>query len=324
MDLALRRGVIIRGQVIEEGTGRPVQDVGVLYAPRWGNPHVGDDDDVRSHALTDAQGRFTLTGVPGPGVILAEASSDYIRHSPSPVDFTYESNLRVHGLVRLEIPTGNNVPDVIVKLKKGVTLEARATNPAGATFESIRAWCPELKSRLDHTWFSLAKFPGGRFRLPGAEPGRTYRVFMIDSALRFAAVATLKADPDRKAPIEVVLEPTAAVRGRVLDVDGKPIEGAQILLKIQYADPGSEFIEKDLVRDAGSGYYSQVTNEPINRFYPAEFDYKGLIPGVRYIVMWYPGKGESAWRVVEPLKPGEERDLGDLRSEVKKGGENGE
>jgi beta-lactamase regulating signal transducer with metallopeptidase domain len=319
VDLALRRGVVVRGRVVDEETKQPIAGAGVVYQPRRGNAHARDNDEFDSPALTDAEGRFTITGVAGPGVVVAEAPSDaYIRHTVAPVDFGHTSSLHVHGLARFELPAAGAPPELAIMLKKGLTLEAQAVRPDGTALESVRAWCPELAARLLNNWVSPGEFPGGTFRLPGAEPGRTYRVFFLDDDLKFGAVAELKFDPRRTNPTVVRLAPTAALRGRVLDVDGMPLEGAQILPCIQLIDKGSSLSEGDRFDGFVAQVYAQFTNEPLLQIYPPAFAYKGLIPGVRFFVTWYTPEGGHSWRAVEALAPGEERDLGDIRSEKKK------
>ena len=51
----------------------------------------------------------------------------------------------------------------------------------------------------------------GRFRLDGADPERTYRVFFLEAKRRLGAVADLKYDP--KGPAVVPLQPTATAKG---------------------------------------------------------------------------------------------------------------
>jgi protocatechuate 3,4-dioxygenase beta subunit len=325
VDLALRRGVPIRGQVIDEDTGAPVPNVGVVYQPKHGNGQVRGDDDFRNPALTDAEGRFVLSGVRGPGIVAAEASSDgYIRRKVAPVDFGHTSSLHVHGLARFEIPAEGDAPVLVIKLKKGITLEARAVQPDGSPLDAVRAWCPELTSRLLNNWVSPGEFTDGVFRLPGAEPGRVYRVFFLTPDTKFAAVAELKAGANRQRPLEIKLEPTASIRGRILDADGMPLQGAQILPNIQLVDKGSELNERERFDEFTTQLYFQFTNEPLKPSYPAEFHHQGLIPGVRYFVTWYSREKGHSWRAVEALKPGENRDLGDIRSESKKGGKDGD
>jgi len=281
VDLALRRGVAVRGRVVDEETGKPVPSVSVVYQPRRGNPHArGGDDDLRSPVLTDAQGRFAMTALRGPGVIVAEApSGDYRRLAVAPVDFGYTSSLHVHGLARLEVPEDGDSPEVVIGLRKGFTLEARAVRPDGSTLKDVRAWCPELTSRLLNNWVSPGEFPDGVFRLPGAEPGRTYRVFFLDRDETLGGVAELKADPQRKDPERVTLRPTATIRGRILDTDGMPLQGAQILVNIQLVDKGSNLGEQDRFDGFVTQVYNQFTGEPLKQVYPAEFRFRGLIPG---------------------------------------------
>ena len=324
VDMALRRGQVLRGRVIDEASGKPVPGVGVVYSPIRKNPNVRNDHDFRSPALTDAEGRFALSGVRGQGIIAAEApSEDYIRRAVEPTNFKTQGVPYPHGATRFEVPSEGEAPEVVVKLTKGFTLEARAVRPDGSTIESVRAWCPELNARLLNNWLNAKTFADGLFRLPGAEPGRTYRVFFLDQDQQFGAVVELKADPSRTVPFEVKLEPTASYRGRVLDFDGTPLQRSQILSNIQLIDKGDQLAQGDRHGDKFVvELYVNFTGESLKPSYPAEFEHKGLIPGVRYFVTWFTGNGganDDHWRAVEPLKPGEARNLGDLRSE-KKGG----
>lgn len=322
LDFALRRGIPIRGKVVDEETGLPISNAGVIYQPRRGNPNVKPNDDFRNPNLTDASGRFTLLGARGDGVVVVEAPSDqYIRQTVSPVDFGHTSSIHVHGLTRFEIPADGDAPELLVKLKKGFPFQVRAVGPDGSPLDLVQGWCQELKARLIDNWVQPQEFPNGLFQLPGAEPGRTYRIFLTDRKLKLAAVAEIKADPSRNTPVEVKLEPTASIQGRVLDQDGTPIEGAQILPNIQLVDQGNTLSERDEYNYFIKIPYSMFTKESISPSHPAKFEYDRLIPGVRYFICWFTQADGNAWYAVEPLKPGESRKLGDIRSQ-KKGGKN--
>ncbi|WP_165227493.1 carboxypeptidase regulatory-like domain-containing protein [Aquisphaera insulae] len=320
IDLALRRGPVIRGKVADEDTGKPLANVSVQYQPTRKNSKVTRADDFRSPALTDADGRFAITGAAGPGVIGVEApDKGYIRFEAKPLDFGYESAPRLHGLARIDVPEEGkgSPPEVTIKLRRGTPLEARIILPDGSTAGDVLAWCPEIAARLFNNWVSPQPFSDGLFRLTGAEPGRTYRVFFLSTDQKHGLVAELKADPARQGPIEVTLLPTASMHGRILDADGKLLEGSQILPWIQLADSGAQV--KELDHDGSAEVYQQFTTEPLKQVYPADFRYTGLIPGVRFFVGWYtPGAGHS-FKAVEPLKPGEDRDLGDISSSKKEG-----
>jgi beta-lactamase regulating signal transducer with metallopeptidase domain/protocatechuate 3,4-dioxygenase beta subunit len=319
VNLALRRGLVLRGKVVDEDSGRPIPGCGVVYQPKRGNKDVRDSDDFRDPTLTDADGRFALTGLRGAGVIVAEGPSlDYIRHTVAPVDFGMQTNMQVHGLTRFEVPAEGDAAEVVVKLRKGFTLEAQAVTPDGKPLH-VRGWCPELGARLLNNWFSPSEFADGRFRLPGAESGRTYRVFLLSHDQKFAKVAEIQADPSRTAPVEVRLEPTASFRGRVVDNAGAPVEGSQVLLNMQLVDKGPRLTERGRFNEFEVNLHIQFTGDYIKQAYPAEFDYRGLFPGIRYFVTWYTQDGKHEWRAIEPLRPGEIRTVGDIRSERREG-----
>jgi beta-lactamase regulating signal transducer with metallopeptidase domain len=322
VDLGLRHGVMLRGRVVDAGTGDPVPNVGVAYQPTFDNPNVRRDDDFRSPALTDADGRFALVGARGPGVVVAEAPDEnYLRHPIDPIDFGHVGSLHAHGFARLAVPAEGDTAEVLLTLKKGVTLEARVVRPDGSSAEGVKGWCPELTSRLLDNWVQPVRFPDGVFRLMGAEPGRSYHVFFLDRDNCFGTVAELTANPGRANTLEVRLQPTASLRGRILSTDGKPLEGAQIFPWIQLVETGAEVMERDLVGGSFKNYiYFFFTSEPLKPVYPADFHYTGLIPGVRYVVSWSTRADGRSWKAVDPLAPGEERNLGDIRSVKKRAG----
>ena len=51
--LAQAQGSILRGRVVEAGSGRPVAGASVVYEPGPGNPHNRDEYEFRNPVLTD-------------------------------------------------------------------------------------------------------------------------------------------------------------------------------------------------------------------------------------------------------------------------------
>jgi len=294
-----------------------------MFSPTRANKNVHDDDDFRSPTLTDADGRFALNAIAGPGVIAVEGPTEgYIRQAITPVDFGYQSHVFPHGLTRIDIPAEGDIHEATVPIRKGFTLEARVTRPDGSSLSNVRAWCPELSARLLDNWVSPNEFADGLFSLPGAEPGRTYRVFFLQLDQHLGALAEIVADPSRQRPIEIKLQPTATLAGRVVDAESNPIEGAQILPNIQLVDKGPKLSERDRFNGFVTQVYYQFTDEPLKQVYPAEFRYERLIPGVRYFVTWYDqNAGEHQWKAIEPLAPGEVRELGDITPDPKEAGD---
>jgi hypothetical protein len=144
-----------------------------------------------------------------------------------------------------------------------------------------------------------------RFRLDGADPQRSYRVFFVEPKLRLGAVAELKYDPKGSVPVR--LQPTATARGMVVDEKGRPLRESQVLAWLDSTKGDHELEVQDFLGNSHAIPYNMFTMEPLLKTYPAEFNFNTLIPGVRYYVV-------ADWNLhpIAPLKPGEVRDLGKI------------
>ena len=79
-NFALDKGRIVHGQVIDAGTKQPIAGAAVVYQPKRGNPNNSADYDLRNTVLTDSNGRFAITTLPGQGFLAVETPDEnYIR-----------------------------------------------------------------------------------------------------------------------------------------------------------------------------------------------------------------------------------------------------
>jgi hypothetical protein len=149
----------------------------------------------------------------------------------------------------------------------------------------------------------------GRFRLDGADPERTYRVFFLEAKRRLGAVADLKFDP--KGPAVVQLQPTATAKGIMVDPKGRPLEGTQNLLWMVLTTEQRELkVEEFFLQDGTHAImYDMFNMEPLVQTFRPEFNFDKLIPGVRYYVGALP---IGSFHPIPPLQPGEVRDLGKI------------
>lgn len=310
VDLALPKGRILRGRVVESGTGRPVAGASVVYEPGRGNPHNRGDYEFRSPVLTDDEGRYALTVLPGDGLLAVEAPTpDFIRMPLTGPRSNLSEISRPHGFARADVPIGKDeeIPEVLIPIRRGVRLEARVVGPDGRPADGVMGWCVELMASQLDNWTSPQPFPGGGFRLDGADPERVYRVFFVHAKRRLGALAELKYDPS--GPVEVRLQPAATAKGVVVDVKGRPVEGVQILPWVTLTAEGRELQPEDFSNHELATGHTSFTSEPLLPSYAPEFTYDTLIPGVRY----YVGAGGS-YHPIPILKPGEVRDLGEIVS----------
>ncbi len=305
VNLALPKGRVIRGRVVEAGSGRPVAGASVMYEPGPGNSLNRDGYQFPNPVWTDGDGHFALTALPGAGVLAVEAPTpDFISVSSTGHSTGGSLTSDPHGFARVDVPAekDNDPPETRITLRRGVTLEARVVAPDGAPLDMFMGWCVERRPN---------RFEEGRFRLDGADPERTYRNFFLDAKRRQGAVADLKYDP--KGPAVVQLQPTATAKGTMVDPKGRPLQGAQILLWMVSTTEQRELTEPDFLSQDGSPAIisNMFTMEPLLQTYPAKFNYDQLIPGVRHYVGVYSG-GTWSYHPIPPLKPGEVRDLGKI------------
>ncbi len=73
VDLALHRGVVIRGKVVEEGTGRPVAGARISFGTRRKDEPNGASS---GHAESGQDGSFQLAVLPSPGYLIVLAPSE--------------------------------------------------------------------------------------------------------------------------------------------------------------------------------------------------------------------------------------------------------
>ncbi len=320
INLALPPASILRGRVVEAETGRPVAEASVIYKPELGSPFNSDDYEFDNPVLTDQDGNFVLTVLPGEGWVFVEAptpdfmrvSLTYNRSSPA---FPHGFTAFPHGFARLDLPAGKDQdnPPVQVTLRKGVRLEARFVGPDGRPVEEMVTGCCAgiTAGMLDHRASPLWS-SDGLFRLEGADPERTYRFFFVQSKRRLGAVIELKFDS--KGPAVVQMQPTATAKGIWVDRQGKPLKEIRIRPELALTKEDRELTQDDFDDEGKVVTYTMLSDASLLPSYSSEFCYDKLIPGARY----YVGAGESH-HSVPILKPGEVLDLGKIVIKQPKG-----
>ena len=314
-DFALERGRIVRGRVIDADSGQPIAGAGIVYRPMPGNPNIrGGFDGVSNPVLSDADGRFTITGLAGAGDLLVESTGDYSR-TRLQLGKNERQAVFPQGHAPVNMPDNGEAAPVEIALRKGVTFTARVVGPDGKPVSAFAAYCPELSYGTISRTFSSLDFADGRFVFPGADPARTYRVIFTSARHRLAAVVEIKPDPKVLQPVEIRLQPTARVHGRVVTPSGAPMSEGQVhpmIVLSPIPEPMSrvaifsrtEFFSNLLETSARSEYGDKPEAN-------GEFAHDALVPGMPYYIT--AGSGErEAYQRVEPLRPGEDRDLGTI------------
>ncbi|QEH39121.1 hypothetical protein OJF2_77330 [Aquisphaera giovannonii] len=209
----LRPGIVVRGVVRDAETKAPIAGAKVAPLKLHGKEIWWPDEDRQ--VTTDAAGRYEVRGVdPEHGV--AASHPDYA----SDVDFS-------------KVRKVDNIQDVFLKREPGAALTITVVDSTGKRLEGMA---------FDYG----AKSEGvsghdGVLRVKGSEVsyGRLRKAGIIDKHLTPESLE----DARRRGGLEVVMEPTIALTGRVVGPDGRPVAAYTIA-----AGPGVREADEDMDR----------------------------------------------------------------------------
>lgn len=326
VDIALKRGVLVRGQVIDSVTKEPIAQASVQYrAESNNNPNTSDKivtgwQDIK---LTNTKGEFAITVLPGPGSLLVHGPEEnYIAQEATDRQLSSgkSGGRRSYFHARQKVnPQENAEPiELTIALIKGATVVGKLVDPVGLPADDV-AVISYLKARPtllnwrnpQHSVF------GGKFELSGLAPNETYQVSFLDAQRQLGATVPLKADDPNPT---VTLQPCGKAQMRFVDEQGEPVANYRSSVWF-IARPGGFPYDNKMSRvgitAADYDYLSNIdrTNYGDNEKTMADDQGKltldALIPGATY---WMIGTKDGSMAMVRAFiaKPAETIDLGDI------------
>ncbi len=308
-DIALKRGVLVRGRLTNKATGKPVTGRVEYYAFQ-DNPHVDEYPNFKRESLITwswiqaPDGRFTIPALPGRGLIAARTPEEGYLHSRgadaikgfrvNPAVFaTYPCQCEAivkHVVVEINPAPGTKEMTVDLQVDPGRTVRGTMVGPDDRPVFGV----VEIQT-LDI--FQNHHTPGdsSTFEVKGLPPG-AHRLDFVHPVRKLAGTLRLKGDETGK--LTVKLQPWGTVIGRILDEEGKPRTNVELRINSLRDPPDLEF-----------------GRIPDRRTVDAQgrFRIEGLIPGLKY-----DARGISSHRsdgtIFESLQvgPGEVKDVGDV------------
>ena len=246
--VALRRGVQIRGSVVEQGPATPIVGAWLTIAapndpaPRW----------VR----TDESGRFAAVARAGPvAVRIASAPPPFLAPSPD----SRPNRVEIPGTIAdFAWPT--------IELQRGATLSGRVLaddgQPVGAGVAVAARWTRRSGRAHDDVVVAALTSTDGTFAVGPTAPGMNVTIEAHRPGDQGGSPMPVAVTP-RAEPVVVTLGPPTATLtpiGRVIDSTGRPVAGA--LVQFRVADhPWIAHGARSGRRLAAAGFDAVVTDE---------------------------------------------------------------
>jgi RNA polymerase sigma factor (sigma-70 family) len=313
MDIALQRGVWVEGRITDKVNGSPVNGASLEYMPFRDNPAVaanpsftGVNNNVSDEAVfrTGPDGSYRAVVMPGRG-ILAIRARGYRTAAPldaavagnvlHPGDFTYQMG-GYQGFAQIDTGAGRGPIKRDITLAPGREMKGTIAGPDGKPVAGAKVY------GIDGSSFQGDPLPDPVFAYTHPNPDQVETLTFIHEGLRLGAAIDLKGVEE--GPVRVNLVPIGTITGRLVDEDGLPRPGVTMPILFDRTRQGDHIL--------GDHITPRMTTDADGRF-RAEL----LVPGVVYQIL-VAGKGNPLTggyidNARSTVKPGEVKDLGDVR-----------
>jgi protocatechuate 3,4-dioxygenase beta subunit len=325
VDLALPRGVLLRGQVAEEGTGEPVADAMVSFAspaPRTAGTGGG------GWALTKPDGSFAFAVEPHAGHLSVQApGEDYQLQAISSARF-YGGNrasgdrLYAHAFLPYDPGPGAETPEIRVALRRGATVKFRLIGPDGEPIRDVRIYSravlgPTAASAarwFPLPWYEVAR--RGHFEVHGLDPETEVSLYFLQPERKLGATVRASGKMAAQGPVTVRFDPCGQAMARLVGADGRPVTGQNLVIVRMVITPGPPALSAEAMAGALAADEDLLWRiDPVNHGNGWVADAQGrivlpaLIPGATYRIFARGVNREFA------VGPGEAVELGDVRIE---------
>ncbi|MEX0725753.1 MAG: M56 family metallopeptidase [Planctomycetaceae bacterium] len=340
VEIRLPAAPLARGRIVDAETGQPLEGGSVQYIRRHDNPHEVPEVSTgwQNMQLTDAEGNFAITVLPGPGTLMFHAplGSNYVLTEMGSRELYYAKpggqRHYAHAFVKIDPPEpdrSNTDPAALllepmtVKLQPGGIVVANLVDSDGKPIEQAISTSRVETYPFHPTWRAYAyarEVSGGQAIFQGLEQGVEYPAFIVDDERHLGATAMISLDNPTPT---IVLTPLGSAKARFIDAEGKPVKsGLNLGLSMvgRPGLPGYHIDHESPEFNADETYYVNFNRH--SRPLRLATDENGvqrfpmLIPGTTYRVLnliddkFIPQKEFIA-------ESGKEHDMGDIVVDVK-------
>jgi hypothetical protein len=319
VDFELERGLLIRGQLSDKVTGRPVPGT-VYYVPRADNPHLKDYPGFAmistSPTTVEPDGSFAVAAIPGRGLVCARAAEDRFTRAEltgdageTPVLLQFAT---FHAIAAVDV--SEKAPESLVcqlALDPGRTLRGRVYGPDEKPLNgAFAAGLTAAPSPVDGS-SPKPKLSEADWTAVALEPRRPRTLVFWDEEKKLGKAVL--AHGDEPSPLTVRLEPLGSVAGVLVDAGGRPQAGTRV--EAHY----SAGQVKTLPGQLGKGIPGLTAPAlPLRQATTGKdggFRVEGLVPGIEYDLFVQQGQKSSPLAEALSLAGGECKKLGNVQTD---------
>ncbi len=323
VDLALSRGIVIRGKVTEEGSGKPVAEARVWFHGRRSTDRSNPRVEMSG---SGPDGSFLLAVPTSPGyLVIAGPSDDYVLREIGRrmLDEGLPGGRRMysHGFIACDPRSGSKGLEINVVLRRGITVQGRVLAPDGQPTQETWMFSRIMLDPAPVSWriwgvpSNYGTVRNGRFQVHGLDPDIEVPVYFLEPKRGLGAVAHLSGRSAAGGPVTIRLEPCGTAKARLVDSIGKPIAGYRGSRLIAFVVTPGSFSSRPQDNDGrlAADVAGLSEMDPINFGNSPVSDAQGRIA----IPSLIPGATYRVFRLSKEftVKPGETLELGDVRIE---------
>jgi RNA polymerase sigma factor (sigma-70 family) len=320
VDFDLDRGVTIKGRLTDQATGKPVR--GYLgFIPLADNPNIKNFSELgkpqiiaSNEAQARADGSFTVTAIPGPGVLTARADDDdrfLAAEEPTGVKLAQSVILDGYHAVIPVNPSDSDPKSthIDVALVPGRSLTGTVMGQDSRPLASAHA--AGLKATPTFFDPTEGKLAGADFTVSALHPKKPRTVLLVHPDKKLAKLLTVR--PDEAGPLTVRLEPLGDLVGRIVDAEGKPRAGLKVMTRLSYKPENFKDLPADLRFNQQS--WGKLINREAVTDGEGKFHVEGLVPGLKYHLNVSDGMELLGGYTRDDLtvETGKAKDLGELK-----------
>jgi RNA polymerase sigma factor (sigma-70 family) len=312
VEIALPRGVLLRGKITEAGTGKPVAGAIVTY---------NADSNVRARSGPD--GSYQIGGWANAArLTVTHPSGDYLTQVIGSAGGTLDKPIGdpsyYHAIVAVDVKPGDKAKEVNITLRRGVTIAGWLVGPDDKPVASALLFVSSHKPRSEKTMHPI-RVRDGKFEVHGCDPEKTYQLLfleyprlppmlmmaeglqtfgqlwlreLVNGTNRHGASVKVLAKKAAGEPLVVRLAPCGSAKLRFTDADGKPRKDFIPWLQL-VVTPGlplwkaveDKTLAAEVISLAGP-YGDQPPGQPKTDA-KGYVTYHGLIPGATYRIKTY-------------------------------------